>query len=61
MKESNGTELVFEPKLGLAKGPFPRGSDAAWLAEGHVTVTALTGAGSSGEMAKELEGWKFFR
>ena len=60
-KDSDGADLVFEPKLSLAKGPFPKGSDAAGLAEGHVTVTPLAAGESNAEMARELGRWSFFR
>jgi 5'-nucleotidase len=54
-------DVLFEPKLALAKGPFPEGSDAARLAEGHVTVTVLGAIAADSDLAERLQDWSCFR
>ncbi len=60
-KEPEDGEMLFEPHLGLAPGPFPEGSDARAMAEGHVTVTPAGNAAASPEVYKSLAAWKIFR
>ncbi|MBI4585483.1 MAG: 5'/3'-nucleotidase SurE [Planctomycetes bacterium] len=61
VNDPQGGEMLFEPHLGLAAGPFPEGSDARALAEGHITVTPAGNAPANGEVYKSLAAWKIFR